>query len=890
MKRKLLLSLLFCTVNLMAQKIDPLLTLTMQQCQETVSYAKMRNAIGESGGVNGVDTAAIKNTLEVCFFPDGMVKSFVVLAKINGMPRTLPQGVRQMEHIGSTLILDVKADALKALADVPEIEHVEASRILNLHNERARLETASAYVTGELQGYGVPTFGEGQYYTGKGVVVGIVDQGIDFNHPAFRDPLTGKTRIKKAVYYNGGTKIVATDEADIENLTTGYTSGSHGTHTSATAAGSPVEGVNAQGIAHEAELVLIDCGSSLSDNRILTGVNEVFEYASSVGKPAVINMSLGSNLGFHDGKMEIPYEISKLTGEGRIVCVSAGNEAENGLSIVKRGSIKTLLLPTDVNSDGQYIYDKGLNLWINSSAEDGFTVIPKLVDLATGEVSDLVSGDLKLSTSGNPAYDLKPQTNDVFEGKGYLQYYYNKTFFVRMPGKALAIFVESKNEEQTIYLIDRYAHANENLVGEAEYPQLVGFDSGSGDMSINTLACTDDVLSVGSYVHAPYFTGIDGKQHWKSSNSVPGRVATYSSYGIDENGKSRPDVIAPGMWTVSGYNLYDTSYFDSEGNPKDLKMVTNSFDATIGDYHRQATYGAMTGTSMACPVMTGIVALWLQADPTLTAQRIREMLPNVCLNDKWTTIADNIPNHSLVQAGQGKVDALRGIKMIENTKAGSVVYPLDATITLANSITTFSSEIPLDFSSSSAPMVYAATSFDGETLGFTRGESRTAANVGLLITGEPGEYRVPIAAAGLAPETNLLHSTATAPQTLEEEGIAYVLSMLNNVIGFYQNGAGLIVPQGKAYLQLPQAFAGAHIRGFQLTEHQDAELPEVEDISLAEALQFSSLYIEDPLGIETVKTDSDEAFSNAYNISGQRVNKSYKGIVIVNGRKYSTIK
>lgn len=162
MRKLFILLLLFCATQLMAQKIDPLLTSTLERHAKTEANAKSRNAGKKSLVHFEVDTAATKKTLNVSFNPDGTVRSFVVLAKTNGMPATLPQGVLLKEKIGSILILDVKAEALDTLSEVPEIEYIKASEIHELHNERARRDMSSAYVTGELSGYDVPTFGAGQ--------------------------------------------------------------------------------------------------------------------------------------------------------------------------------------------------------------------------------------------------------------------------------------------------------------------------------------------------------------------------------------------------------------------------------------------------------------------------------------------------------------------------------------------------------------------------------------------------------------------------------------------------------------------------------------------------------------------------------------------------------
>ena len=82
-----------------------------------------------------------------------------------------------------------------------------------------------------------------QAYTGKNVLVGIIDIGIDFNHAAFRNA-NGSTRIKMALVSEGGTLLEFTDDSQIAGLTSDLSYESHGSHVAGTAAGSIVEGTN----------------------------------------------------------------------------------------------------------------------------------------------------------------------------------------------------------------------------------------------------------------------------------------------------------------------------------------------------------------------------------------------------------------------------------------------------------------------------------------------------------------------------------------------------------------------------------------------------------------------------------------------------------------------
>jgi subtilisin family serine protease len=96
---------------------------------------------------------------------------------------------------------------------------------------------------------------------------------------------------------------------------------------------------------------------------------------------------------------------------------------------------------------------------------------------------------------------------------------------------------------------------------------------------------------------------------------------------------------------VSAYN----HYVFGEDDEVDESMTWNGFP-----------YSAESGTSMACPVVSGIVALWLQAKPDLTLDNLMEVLSKTSRNDEYTEI---LPE----RWGYGKIDAKKGLEYILNS-------------------------------------------------------------------------------------------------------------------------------------------------------------------------------------------------------------------------------
>ena len=164
------------------------------------------------------------------------------------------------------------------------------------------------------------TANNGTGFTGKGVIVGMVDVGFDFTHPNFYDPKGENFRIKE-VWCQSDSKnstqvsygaIYSTKE-DILNKGTDSKTQTHGTHTAGIAAGggytSPYKGV-----APESDIVLV--ATNLYTKGILDGISYIISKAKEESKPCVINLSLGSKLGPKDGTSSEDVMMDNLVGPG----------------------------------------------------------------------------------------------------------------------------------------------------------------------------------------------------------------------------------------------------------------------------------------------------------------------------------------------------------------------------------------------------------------------------------------------------------------------------------------------------------------------------------------------------------------------------------------------
>ena len=182
--------------------------------------------------------------------------------------------------------------------------------------------------------------GLSQAYTGKDIVIGFIDLGIELNHPDFIDA-NGDTRVLRLWDQSDGTSFSQYgygklwDSTAINNgsCTFNY-AGSHGSNVAGMAAGNGLANGKNKGVAPDANIVFVHL--DLSDgyqSRIVDACDYIFKYADSLGLPAVVNIGIGSPYGGgHDGNDPYTeYVESLLTSKnGRIIVASAGNYGNYG--------------------------------------------------------------------------------------------------------------------------------------------------------------------------------------------------------------------------------------------------------------------------------------------------------------------------------------------------------------------------------------------------------------------------------------------------------------------------------------------------------------------------------------------------------------------------------
>ena len=476
-------------------------------------------------------------------------------------------------------------------------------------------------------------------YTGRGVVIGIIDQGFQYDHPAFRIS-QDSTRLvavwntaEKSPVYGSAKIIAAIHDGKYE---------SHATHVAGIAAGDSTMGSKTfYGIAPEAHIVAVS-SNEFSDNDVFNGINLIKNVANKLGEPYVVNMSFGSNYGAHDGSDDFDRTIDTLSQKGGIFVCSAGNDGNNNLHAAfdfEQGR-DTCLITVKHNSADDVI------LYILSDDEKAFSVTPFFYNISTGAF--LKKSNLFWSRNQN---EFESQLNPNNQ-----RYYYSAV----MP---VANDLSGITDTQNYYFafkVNGHAghHLDAFLVGnDAEFTSIDNrFVTPAYDntMSIGSPADTHTAITVGSYNSRLSWQNLDARTISYTDERVIGKLSSFSSIGpTTDSAMLKPTICAPGLGIISSVKK-NSSEFSSTTSTLCEKLTYGS-----SDYY----YGVMQGTSMSAPIVTGIIALWLQANPALTYNQILDIIQRSAIKDNFTGTTWN------TSWGYGKIDAYAGLKLVLQTNS-----------------------------------------------------------------------------------------------------------------------------------------------------------------------------------------------------------------------------
>lgn len=574
-------------------------------------------------------------------------------------------------HIFSDIskISDNISTAFIKVQDLPLLESIQCIKYADI-GEKVEFEVNNARNTTNTNSVHMGN-GINQAYSGTGVIIGIIDVGFDYTHPNFKD-INGNLRISRVwersntsgtppsnLGFTYGSEYVGTTA--ILNKQYDMINKSHGTHVAGTAAGTGTGNLSLlKGMAPNSEIVLVSGFNQVisADNNYIDAINYVKNYANSVNKPVVINMSFGTGLGPHDGTTLEEEAINNLSNIPGVVLVAAagndGGEKKHAVNVFNGNQTKFLLNNKNIYSANE---ESTIDIWGNNQGINsafGITIGVYNVLTETYEsngIQFIVNGNLNFE---NPytLIDEDPINNDNWD----INLFAEINPLNNRPH--LRITCYSDNDDifdalvVTIQSIDDTIHSwckNCNFINIEDF----NFTDGDDYFTVGSPASANGAIAVGSY-------NVTNENLGNPPGVVSG-LSYFSSKGPRTDFLIKPNVTAPGNRIVSSLSSFDTNY--QSGGPI-FSDVTNTFGTH--------SYGKMQGTSMAAPVVTGIVALWLQAFPELTTNNVLDIIGNTSIADSEVTNPFNFygttystpPN---VKWGYGKINALAGIQLIEQT-------------------------------------------------------------------------------------------------------------------------------------------------------------------------------------------------------------------------------
>jgi len=512
--------------------------------------------------------------------------------------------------------------------------------------------------------------------SGQGVIVAMIERGIDYTHPDFIDD-NGDTRI--AYIYDMVDPAGANDPNNPYGIGTIYSRADidaaldggaplatndrfgHGIACTGLAAGdgSAMPGAPYRGAAPGATIISVKvnqdafpatgniAGQSgfFNPTYIPVALQFVADKADELGLPCVALLNLGSIGGPTDGTSEVARAMADFAAPGRILVCGAGDDGGGD-----NRAADTLAQGESVDLQVQKAVSGNLRFEAWYSGDDRFDVSVVLPNGTTlgpyASPATNLAGDQQ--TTASFAYyhrgsevDFSNATNgqrqiliDISGAPG--------TYTIRLTGSTVTdgTFFASLNPS---YFNTQNGFLNSLFPGA----------------SINDYASAFNIVVPTDYVYDTTYTDVDGIPRARGGQGARGDLWLGSSAGPTLDGRLGVDIAVPGELNIGAYSP-DTYYG---------QFAFNVVEGSNG------YYGLQNAVSAAAPVLTGTIALLLEVNPQLTVDQVRDLLHQTARADAFT---GSVPN---TRWGYGKLDALAAVEAVQAQNIedladlGFVAYP-----------------------------------------------------------------------------------------------------------------------------------------------------------------------------------------------------------------------
>lgn len=515
--------------------------------------------------------------------------------------------------------------------------------------------------------------GLNQPYTGKDVIVGVADWGIDYTHPTFYDSTGNNYRILAAwdqfrkqgpapEGFDYGTEIVGQQallEAQCDTANQ-YDTNYHSTHVGGIAAGSGA-GTQYKGLAYDANLIFCTWTLTLSD--YIDAIVWMRDFAKKANKRLVINNSWGVYcFGYMNGESMLDEAINTMSDEDSVVfVVSAGNNGDakfhlqtefNAQDTIKQSEIEFQFQKYDVDT----LY-RGEIVTLQSENGTDFSTKISVYDYAW----NLLAESDYMNSNGS---DIEETTmiaqDDTIIYRAFSRYPEDNIKIVDWEIYQKKVVANTNHVVLTIKANEGIVHAwNVNRVAKAIgntgfdfRASQEGFLEGNNEYGVSEPGLAEKVITVAAHRYK--------KGQWDPT------IANFSSRGPNMTSYLKPEISAPGYSIVSSVN----SFSSADATAK----IGVTFNGK--EYH----FISASGTSMSAPMVTGSVAIMLEANNKLSPQEIKEIIEQTAKTDEYT---GECPNYTW---GYGKLNTWAAVQKAEQKVSlneikdeNISIYPIPAT-------------------------------------------------------------------------------------------------------------------------------------------------------------------------------------------------------------------